>query len=112
MVDPRQRLRLSRQELFQSVWSIPTTKIATRLGISDVAIAKICRKLKYPSRTLDTGERLKSDFRSTTQGWLRRCDASYGTVDCLLDHFSREKKLFLKPEQHRRGASVQDVLIL
>jgi len=48
MPDPTHRVRLSRQELFELVWSIPTTKVAAGLGISDVAIAKICRKLKVP----------------------------------------------------------------
>ena len=48
MADFTQRVRLSRQELFELVWSVPTTKLAERFGISDVAIAKICRKLKVP----------------------------------------------------------------
>jgi hypothetical protein len=34
----------SRQELFELVWSEPTRTIAERLGISDVGLAKACRR--------------------------------------------------------------------
>ena len=33
----------SREELFGMVWAEPCVKIAKRLGISDVGLAKICR---------------------------------------------------------------------
>lgn len=38
----------SREELFALVWSKPTTELVTELGISDVAIAKLCARLKVP----------------------------------------------------------------
>ena len=37
-------LTFSRQELFDLVWSEPTRTIAKRLGISDVGLAKACRR--------------------------------------------------------------------
>ena len=37
-----------RQELYEQVWSEPVAKIAPSYGISDVALAKICRKLHIP----------------------------------------------------------------
>lgn len=39
---------ITRDELFKKVWSIPTTKLATELGVSDVMIAKYCRKMDVP----------------------------------------------------------------
>lgn len=39
---------LSREELYQKIWEKPTTKLAKELGISDVALGKICRKLNVP----------------------------------------------------------------
>jgi hypothetical protein len=39
---------LSRRELFDLVWSKPVTKVATDLGISDVAVKKICDKHRIP----------------------------------------------------------------
>lgn len=42
------RTKFTRQELFEMVWAEPISRIATRLGASDVAISKICRKMKVP----------------------------------------------------------------
>ena len=39
---------ISREELFELVWTEPSTKLAKRFGISDVALAKICKKYDIP----------------------------------------------------------------
>lgn len=39
---------LSREELFALVWERPTSEIAIELGISDVAVGKLCEKLQVP----------------------------------------------------------------
>lgn len=39
---------LSREELFAMVWERPTSEIANELGISDVAVGKLCEKLQVP----------------------------------------------------------------
>jgi hypothetical protein len=39
---------LTRQELYDLVWSRPATKLAAEFGVSDVAVAKACRKLNVP----------------------------------------------------------------
>ncbi|MGS2724527.1 hypothetical protein ACVBEJ_12360 [Porticoccus sp. GXU_MW_L64] len=38
----------SREELFALVWERPATEVARELGISDVALGKLCRKLQVP----------------------------------------------------------------
>ena len=40
--------QLKRTELYDLVWSEPMTKIAKRLGISDVGLAKACRRAGIP----------------------------------------------------------------
>ena len=40
---------ISRQALFDDVWTRPLTKIAPELGISDVALRKICDRHNIPS---------------------------------------------------------------
>lgn len=40
--------KLTREELYEKVWSTPTTKLAKEFGISDVALGKICKKLDIP----------------------------------------------------------------
>jgi hypothetical protein len=38
----------SREELFTLVWERPATEVAKELGISDVALGKLCRRLQVP----------------------------------------------------------------
>jgi hypothetical protein len=37
-----------RERLYQEVWAEPTQKVASQYGISDVALAKVCRQLQIP----------------------------------------------------------------
>ena len=38
----------NRQELYEKVWQFPLRKLAVEYGISDVGLAKVCRKLEIP----------------------------------------------------------------
>lgn len=38
----------SREELFALVWERPATEVARELGVSDVALGKLCRRLQVP----------------------------------------------------------------
>lgn len=42
------RRELSREELFALIWERPTREVAKELGVSDVAIAKLCARLQVP----------------------------------------------------------------
>ncbi|MGE0769933.1 MAG: hypothetical protein AB7L90_26135 [Hyphomicrobiaceae bacterium] len=39
---------ISREELYRQVWQEPMTKLAPRYGLSDVGLAKVCRKHNIP----------------------------------------------------------------
>lgn len=39
---------ISREELFALIWEKPTVKVARDMGISDVAVAKLCARLQVP----------------------------------------------------------------
>ncbi|MDP3092172.1 MAG: hypothetical protein Q8N04_15970 [Nitrospira sp.] len=58
-------IKISRQTLYGQVWSTPMTKLAKEYGISDVALAKICKKLNVPYpgrgywRRKETGKAVK-----------------------------------------------------
>ncbi len=39
---------MTREELYELVWSQPTRTVAKSMGISDVALAKQCRKANVP----------------------------------------------------------------
>ncbi|SRR6266496_1591359 len=38
----------NREELYAKVWAAPVVRVAKEYGVSDVAVAKACRKLKVP----------------------------------------------------------------
>jgi hypothetical protein len=44
----REQRTIKRQELFDLVWSKPTSRAARELGISDVGLSNICKKLGVP----------------------------------------------------------------
>src|SRR5688572_15503030 len=48
MASSRDSLTLSREELYELAWSKPLTELAKDLGLSDVGLAKRCRKLGVP----------------------------------------------------------------
>jgi hypothetical protein len=55
---------LTREELYEMVWAQPVVKLAKEFGVSDVAVAKACRRHKIPLpgrgywRRLETGQKL------------------------------------------------------
>lgn len=56
-------IKLTREELYQKVWTTPATRLAREFGISDVALGKICRRMEIPKpppghwRKIETGHR-------------------------------------------------------
>lgn len=63
--DPRETKTVQRQVLYEQVWAQPMTKVAKEYGISNVALAKICKKLHVPCpwrgywRRQETGKAVK-----------------------------------------------------
>lgn len=43
-----EKIRLTRKELYEQVWSEPMTKLSKRYGLSDVGLRKRCKKLRIP----------------------------------------------------------------
>jgi len=41
-------MKLTREELYERVWQKPIREVAAELGISDVGLAKACRKSNIP----------------------------------------------------------------
>src|SRR5262245_60827017 len=46
--DRRTKREIPREELFAWVWEQPTQEVAKELGVSDVAIGKLCTRLQVP----------------------------------------------------------------
>lgn len=45
---PYDDVTFTREKLYEEVWTRPVTQLAKEIGVSDVALAKICRKLNVP----------------------------------------------------------------
>ena len=62
---PDETVRLTRRELYEQVWEQPMSRLAKQYGISDVALAKRCRKLRIPVpgrgywRKLEVGQKVR-----------------------------------------------------
>ncbi len=50
----------TRTELYDLLWSEPTTKVAIRLGISDVGLAKWCKQMNIPKPPLGYWAKIQS----------------------------------------------------
>jgi len=48
----RNSVSLTREELYEKVWTTPSTKLAEEFGFSDVALAKLCKKHGIPKPPL------------------------------------------------------------
>jgi hypothetical protein len=65
--EPPARVTYTREQLYDAVWSTPVSKLAARLGISDVGLAKTCRRLGVPRPPLgywaqiEVGKKLKKE---------------------------------------------------
>lgn len=44
----KKSIKITRKRLYEQVWSKPMTKLSQRYGLSDVGLAKICRKNNIP----------------------------------------------------------------
>lgn len=59
-----QRVELRREELYEKVWSTPMQRLSKEFGLSDVGLAKLCRRHKIPVpgrgywRRLETGQKV------------------------------------------------------
>lgn len=54
---------ITRKDLYEKVWGSPTTELSEVLGISDVAIAKLCKKLNVPKPPRGYWEKIKYGHR-------------------------------------------------
>jgi hypothetical protein len=56
-------IKLTRQELYDRVWTTPAVQLAREYGISDVMIAQICRQHRIPNPPWATGPGFNTDRR-------------------------------------------------
>lgn len=78
--------QVSRQTLYNHVWSTPMARLSKEYGISDVALAKICKKLKVPYpgrgywRRKETGKSVKQPPLSPYSDPAKQAVTIYPTI--------------------------------
>ena len=96
-------ITLTREELYKLVWSEPLTKLSKQLGISDVGLAKICKRLNIPRPEHDHWLRSRKGWPVKVKALLPMHDPSLLRVEIE----KREKKEKIQEQQLE-----QDPLIL
>ena len=69
-----------RDELYNQVWSEPMTKVASRYGVSDVALAKMCRQLDVPLPSRGYWQKLAAGQRPERAGSSSRARIDHRAV--------------------------------
>lgn len=54
---------VDRETLYEQVWTVPTTQLALMYGISDVGLAKVCRRHRIPRPPRGYWARIESGQR-------------------------------------------------
>lgn len=76
----QRRIRLTRAELYEKVWATPVRTLAKEFGMSDVGLAKICRKHDIPApplgywRKTETGHKVVRPPLSAAKNGLETLD--------------------------------------
>ena len=106
MLTHPQPICVPRHELYEKVWSQPMTTLAHEYGISDVALAKICRKLNIPYpgrgywRRKETGKAVKQlPLPSNADPAKQSATICRGFQAQPVDHFSVEAKERIQAEE-------------
>ena len=110
MGDP---LTLSREELYELVWSKPMVELAKDFGLSDVAVAKRCRKLGVPVPGRGYWARVAAG-QTPRQAPLRKRaeqnpDYSTLTFDALREKADEAQKATDGPEHDVLRARIRDL---
>lgn len=99
-------IEISRQTLYDQVWSTPMARLSKEYGISDVALAKICKKLKVPYpgrgywRRKETGKSVKQPPLPPYSDPAKQAVTIYPTIrPDALEPASEETTLRITAEQ-------------
>lgn len=84
------RQKVERETLYEEVWSDPVTVVAARYGLSDVGLAKICKRLHIPLPRRGYWAKLKAGQMNTgspaaqTHGPSKSVPSHCGLCSCLV----------------------------
>ena len=95
-------IKLTRQQLYDEVWSEPMTKLAVKYGLSDVGLAKICNRNHIPKPKV--GHWMTSTFPDTNIKGLTP-DISYQSRHCNAARESLRQEIMRMMFPQRSGGT-------
>lgn len=77
-------VKITRSELYRRVWETPMRSLAREYGLSDVGLAKICKRFLIPRPAVGYWAKQKSGKRTRRTPLPRTSDPSIETIEFLL----------------------------
>lgn len=74
------RIELTREELYERIWTTPARHLAKEFGVSDVALGKVCKKYQFPKPPPGYWARVKHGNAPKRPRLPRRKDTPKGSV--------------------------------
>jgi len=65
-------IELEREKLYEEVWQTSINQLASKYGISNVGLAKICRKLNVPTPPRGYWARVEHGYKVERVMWFKR----------------------------------------
>jgi hypothetical protein len=75
-----QTVTLSREQLYEQVWTMPTTKVAKSYGFSDVMLTKICKRHHIPKPPLGYWAKIRHGYNIPRTPLPEMADPNLQTV--------------------------------
>ena len=92
------RIRLTRGELYEKVWATPMRTLAREFGMSDVGLAKICRKHSIPVPPVGYWRRKETGYKVNRPGLPPARDGRENLDLCIRERLRPEfEELARKP---------------
>ncbi len=92
MTDTLADIVLTREELYDRVWSTPMQKLALEFGLSDVGLAKVCKRHKIPRPSRGYWAKLESGKKVQKFPLIQAKDASLSCIHFRLTTAREEPK--------------------
>lgn len=102
-------LTLSRRDLYELAWSKPMSELAKDFGISDVALAKRCRRLRIPVPGRGYWARVSAG-QAPRRVPLPERDEGYRDRRALTVEVPRDESISIVPDEARRASELRTSL--
>ena len=102
---------LSRQELYEQLWKTPVTKLARQYGVSDVGLAKICKRHNVPRPPRGYWAKLANGKQVRRSPLPRLDDAALDEIRIFRNGFFGEDEAPEKRQSEQTKTVVPEALV-